>query len=794
MIEKKILLLVFIFSLSLYNINGQTKKDNLFFGHRLAPISEENIYKNDGYYIWDSSIIQDEQGIYHLVYSRWSEELGFQGWLIFSEIVHAVSDSPIGPWEYKGTLLKGRGSGYWDALGVHNPMIAFFDGKYYLYYNSTNLGSESHDEKELKELGQQGGKHPKWGNVRNNQRIGVAVAESFDGPWERMDEPLIEPAGPVRNMVNNPTITKKDDLYYLIFKGDKPNEKRIIRDQAIAISKSPAGPFEIQDKPVIDYIETEDMAMWYDTKRERFYAVFHAFAGFIGMVTSTDGKDWKQAAEYIVLPKRVLMTNGEFYLPERLERPFVVVENDEPHVLVLSAKKGNDSHLIFIPVIQEKDNTTHTIIVSDKVKQTVKFGVDAERLWDWDKDMKEELAHLAVSEINSEYIRVGIDATYEREEGVKNKNAYDDEIEMMRAIKSANPDIQFFASPRPLFEAYSRDEREIVWGHKDNTPWSPYPRWILDWKQDGTKKMKDGTVVPRWKEEVLQLPKLIQYFADYLNLMHHNGFKITYLDVTNEKETISPAANKYIHENLPKLLEPGVYMPGLVVPSSWAVSGATDWLDKVDTLKNEHASIAVAATHNTGPTGVYEEFVKRANKLGIKEIWNTEMHGWTGVDLHEEIITSEVLWKHLRAGFTGIDTWLFYGPAKGRGHTMIWVDHQNKTYTKSGKYEIFKQVVNHASGGNYVEITMPYDATPTAAFIKDNILSVWVLNKSKLPMHNTRFDLGEIRKISNDQCEVYRWHKDLPRVGEKKNLPISQNSFHYTLEGESLYFFKIQLD
>lgn len=441
----------------------------------------------------------------------------------------------------------------------------------------------------------------------------------------------------------------------------------------------------------------------------------------------------------------------------------------------------------------EKEEATHHIKISDKVKQTIKLGVDVERLWDWNMDMKEELAHVGVGEMRSEYIRVAIDARYGREEGIKNESAYADELEMMEAMKSVNPQIKFFASPRPLFEVYTKEEREEIWGHKDNTPWSPYPRWILEWDQNGTKTMSDGSIVPRWEEKPLRLKELVQYFADYLNLMHRHGFKITYMDVTNEKETISASANKYIHDNLPKLLEPGVYMPGLVVPSSWAVSGATNWLEKVDTSKNEQASIAVAATHNTGPGGVYEEFVKKANKLDIKEVWNTEMHGWTGVDLHEEIMTSEVFWKHLRAGFTGIDTWLFFGPAKGRGHTMIWVDHKNKTFTKSGKYEIFKQVVNNANGGNFVEITMPYEATPTAAFIKDNVLSVWILNKSKLPMKDTRFDVGN-KKISNNKCEVYRWHKDLPRSGEKKNLSISQHSFNYNIEGESLYFFKIQLD
>lgn len=28
---------------------------------------------------------------------------------------------------------------------------------------------------------------------RNNQRIGVAVADSPDGPWQRFDNPLVEP-------------------------------------------------------------------------------------------------------------------------------------------------------------------------------------------------------------------------------------------------------------------------------------------------------------------------------------------------------------------------------------------------------------------------------------------------------------------------------------------------------------------------------------------------------------------------------------------------------------------------
>jgi hypothetical protein len=449
---------------------------------------------------------------------------------------------------------------------------------------------------------------------------------------------------------------------------------------------------------------------------------------------------------------------------------------------------------IVIEGTYEKDDfRKNEIFVSDSIRQRIKLGIDAERLWFWDSDMKEELARLAVGEMNTEYVRVAIDAKYEREKGFKNGDAYLDELEMMGAMKSINPKIIFFASPRPLFEAYSKEEREKEWGHKDNVPWSPYPRWILPWVQDGTKKMEDGKIAPKWVEGKLDLSALVQYFADYLNLMHRKGFEISYLDVTNEKKTVSPADIKFISEKLPKLLDKEVLMPKLVVPSSWDIKGATDWLKSVNISNNEQLSFAVASTHNTGPSGIPEEFVAEANKLG-REIWNTELHEWVGIDLQEEIMTSDIFWKHMNAGFNGIDTWLFYGPAQGRGHTMIWVDKKNKTTKKSGKYEIFKQVVNNANGGNFVQISNPFKATSTAAFIKDNILSVWILNKSKTDMNNTRFDLGQHRSIANKQCEVYRWHGNLPNAGEKKFFSTSQNSFNYDIEGESLYFFKINLD
>lgn len=324
--------------------------DTLFFKDRILPITEDNILKTEGYYNWGASIIKEEDGKYHLFYSRWKKELSFYAWLTHSEIAHAISDHPAGPWKYVETVLQSRGAGHWDAITVHNPKIKKFNGKYYLYYVSTHLNKDDYTEEELVETARVGYSHPNWAILRPNQRTGVAVSTSLNGPWIRSEEPLIEPSGPIVTLTVNPALTQgKDGRYYLVVKGDKPNETRFIRNQAVAISEAPDGPFEMQPEPVIDYLDTEDMSIWYDRKRDYYYGVFHAHS-FIGMVASTDGTHWKKATEYALTPKKIRMADGSWLLPDRMERPFVYTEEDEPLVLAVAVKKGDESYTVFLPI------------------------------------------------------------------------------------------------------------------------------------------------------------------------------------------------------------------------------------------------------------------------------------------------------------------------------------------------------------------------------------------------------------------------------------------------------------
>jgi len=89
--------------------------------------------------------------------------------------------------------------------------------------------------------------------------------------------------------------------------------------------------------------------MWYDEKQATFYAVFHVHT-FIGLITFTDGLNWEKAKHYHITNKKVLLKDTTFLNPDRMERPFVYMENGHPVVLCLAVKKGDDSYTIFIPL------------------------------------------------------------------------------------------------------------------------------------------------------------------------------------------------------------------------------------------------------------------------------------------------------------------------------------------------------------------------------------------------------------------------------------------------------------
>lgn len=343
-----------------WNLVAQENTDDLNLTDKLLEVSEENVLRNSEYHNWGSSIVKGEDGKYHLFYAQMPKKHGFNSWLTDGVISHAVADAAAGPYVHKEVVLEGRGPGYWDAYTAHNPRIKFFEGKYYLYYMSTNVSGRTLSHENWEEA-----RHPPIINeyralVRGNQRIGVAVSESVNGPWKRFDKPIVEPSGPITQITCNPAVSQRPDGgYIMIIRGDKPgieyangkwpSIRELKRSQAIALSDTPVGPWEIQPKPAVGNLNSEDPAIWYDESRKRYYGIYHAF-GYMGMITSVDGINWDKAQHYKVLDKALKKKDGTEILARRLERPFIFLEDGVATVLTVAVLENGNSYSLVIPL------------------------------------------------------------------------------------------------------------------------------------------------------------------------------------------------------------------------------------------------------------------------------------------------------------------------------------------------------------------------------------------------------------------------------------------------------------
>lgn len=341
------LIFVFLTLYSCISVYAQST-DDLDLSVMIRPADPALFVHDSTYYNWCNSIIKDDKGEYHLFYSRWPKSIGYYSWLTHSEIAHSTALNPEGPYRMGKTVLKSRSVG-WDHVTAHNVKVEKFDTTYYMYYTSTNTGEKRLSEKDLIDVGKTGYSHPYWLLLRSNQRTGVAFSSSLNGVWKRLDRPIIEPHGPIQTVVVNPAVSQgADGRYYLIIKGDDRKAKTSRLIQAVGTSDKPVGPFRLEEKPAFADIPTEDVSMWYDKNRKRFYAVFHAHGGdFIGLITSEDGMNWNKARHYEVCKKEVPLNDGTIMQVDRMERPFVYQENGKPKLLVCGVKKGNDAFIVF---------------------------------------------------------------------------------------------------------------------------------------------------------------------------------------------------------------------------------------------------------------------------------------------------------------------------------------------------------------------------------------------------------------------------------------------------------------
>ena len=88
----------------------------------------------DGFWVWCGSVLKWKDG-YHMFASRWSKKNPmFEGYIFTSEIVHAFSPDPLGPYTCRETVLPTGNPSDWNGRMAHNPTVLRYGDRILLYY------------------------------------------------------------------------------------------------------------------------------------------------------------------------------------------------------------------------------------------------------------------------------------------------------------------------------------------------------------------------------------------------------------------------------------------------------------------------------------------------------------------------------------------------------------------------------------------------------------------------------------------------------------------------------------
>lgn len=317
--------------------------------------------------VWCVAPIYGDDGKVHVFYSRWQGS--FNNWVSRSEVAHAIADHPEGPYETVGVAIAGRGGDAWDSWSIHNPTIHKVGDRYVMFYMATDgsdLGIEPEDVYDMtwEEY------RPFYRRLVSNKAVGVAVANSLYGPWERFEEPLIKPGHPTAwddLMTTNPAFLHKEDGSYWLYYKSMDRYGWVTyngnRKYGVAMANDLLGPYEkYENNPILSFAQghrpdlfgglipkgenaqLEDAYVWYE---DGSYRMIMRDMGFFNheyglYFESKDGLNWTNA------PK-IAFREASYYFDEelpglpregRFERPQLLMKDGRPHYLFCSWRGG----------------------------------------------------------------------------------------------------------------------------------------------------------------------------------------------------------------------------------------------------------------------------------------------------------------------------------------------------------------------------------------------------------------------------------------------------------------------
>ncbi len=377
---------------------------------QLGQASKVGAFKMPGYWIWCGSVIQSDDGRYHMFASRWSMDYDFSHWATKSEVVRAESASPLGPYEFKEVVLPARGPEYWDGRMSHNPTIHCHGDTYLLFYTGVTYPFEITPVTQYSTREQV--------DVMHSKQIGLAHAPSPEGPWTRFEEPILstKPESWDNFFVSNAApVVHEDGSVLLIYKGlrtaqtpellrekekplneyTKPAENLFL---SVAKAEHWSGPYTralsmpILKKETIDQDQgIEDPYVWHNGTHYELLCkdMTGKLCGVVhGGVHawSMDGLDWHLYENPLGYKRTVKWSDGSESTQGQLERCELLVKDGIPQYMFAATGDGpggfgNMTHTfnVCIPLVDCLKEDKHL----ERFKMTAKVDQLAEIIWEY---------------------------------------------------------------------------------------------------------------------------------------------------------------------------------------------------------------------------------------------------------------------------------------------------------------------------------------------------------------------------------------------------------------------------
>ncbi len=185
----------------------------------------------------DPSDVIKVGGLYYVWYSRGPVKTGYN-----ATVWYAVSPDGLN-WTEKGEAVGKGGAGAWDEASVFTPNILVAEGKYWLFYTAIS-------------------KHMK---VRPDSKIGIAVSDSPDGPWEKLAanpvlKPSDNPAAFDSHLVDDSCLMVRDGRYWMYYKGRPLGKSAHHTRMGLAVAESPGGPYLRAER--LDFPGNHEVVAW----------------------------------------------------------------------------------------------------------------------------------------------------------------------------------------------------------------------------------------------------------------------------------------------------------------------------------------------------------------------------------------------------------------------------------------------------------------------------------------------------------------------------------------------------